>query len=240
MTRTYHHHIIQGSDEWLDLRAGIVTASEVHKILSPKTLKLADNATSRQYAAKLAAERILGAPIRGYVSPDMERGSLEEGLARAKYASHYGRTVSECGFVTLKLGEATLGYSPDGLVESETTKAVSRTIEIKSRRGDLQILSALENDGCPSEYLLQVQAGLLVTNCEECDFISYSGGLPMVVSVVRENPEIQAAITQAVQQVESIVLDMAYRFQDMARRYCWADTEPTIDPADDIQVSEEL
>lgn len=233
MTRTYHHHIIQGSDEWLALRAGIVTASEVHKILSPKTLKLADNATSRQYAAKLAAERILGAPIRGYVSADMERGSLEEGLARAKYEETRAPVV-QCGFVTLDLGGAVLGYSPDGFVGDDGL------IEIKSRRGDLQILSALSGDSCPDEYMLQVQSGMLVTGRPWCDFVSYSGGLPMVVKRTGFSLDVHEMIAGAVVQFETLVRSYQRNFMSLAELHGWPATEPTIDPADDIQVSEEL
>ena len=42
MTIKYFPELIQGSDEWLAARIGILTASEVHKILTP-TLKIADN-----------------------------------------------------------------------------------------------------------------------------------------------------------------------------------------------------
>ena len=36
----YHNDIEQGSDEWLALRCGVLTASEIKHIMTPKTLKL--------------------------------------------------------------------------------------------------------------------------------------------------------------------------------------------------------
>ena len=49
----------------------------------------------------------------------------------------------------------------------------------------------------PPEFNLQVQTGLLVTRRKWMDFISYSGGLPMVTIRMFPDPVVQAAIIQA-------------------------------------------
>lgn len=41
MTITYHRDIIQGSDEWHQVRLGILTASEMKHVITAKTLKTA-------------------------------------------------------------------------------------------------------------------------------------------------------------------------------------------------------
>ena len=39
----YYHNLVQGCDEWLDLRKGMLTASTMKLALSEKTLKIANN-----------------------------------------------------------------------------------------------------------------------------------------------------------------------------------------------------
>ena len=53
----YHHKICQGTDEWLQLRTGLITASEMKLLLTP-TLKAANNDKSRTHLYELAAQRI--------------------------------------------------------------------------------------------------------------------------------------------------------------------------------------
>jgi hypothetical protein len=47
----------------------------------------------------------------------------------------------------------------------------------------------------PDDFVLQVQGELLVTERKWCDFISFSGGLPMVVIRVFPDPAVQDAIS---------------------------------------------
>src|SRR5690606_34186370 len=78
--------LIQGTDEWMEARRGIVTASVVGQLVTPKTIKPAANDHSRALVAQLVAERITGWSEDPYVSHDMLRGSLDEPVARALYA----------------------------------------------------------------------------------------------------------------------------------------------------------
>jgi hypothetical protein len=74
MTITEYTELEQGSDEWLQARCGLVTASVVGKLVTP-TLKTALNDTSRALTITLAAERITGHVDPTYVSANMERGT---------------------------------------------------------------------------------------------------------------------------------------------------------------------
>ncbi len=56
---TYHPDCVQGSDDWLALRRGLITASEMHLLLTP-TLKVAANEKSRAHVFELLAQRISG------------------------------------------------------------------------------------------------------------------------------------------------------------------------------------
>src|SRR5512142_2020977 len=55
------HDVAQRSPEWHALRLGKPTASEFHKIITPKTGKLSSQA--RKFACRLIAERLLSEPL---------------------------------------------------------------------------------------------------------------------------------------------------------------------------------
>jgi len=187
----YHPTLIQGSDEWIAARCGLLTASEMKLILTP-TLKVANNDKERAHLYELLAQRITRYVEPSYVGDDMLRGFDDEISARALYHDTYA-PVQDMGFITNDRWGFTLGCSPDGLVGKDGM------IECKSRRQKYQMQTILEcvgNDTIPDDYILQVQTALLVTEREWCDFISYSGGMPMVTIRVFPDQKTQDAILQ--------------------------------------------
>lgn len=188
MTITYHEDLIQGSEEWFSARRGLLTASEMKLIITP-TLKIADNDKSRAHVYELAAQRITGYVEPTYISDDMLRGHVEEVEAAILYEKHHA-PVKRMGFVTNNKWGFTLGYSPDGLVGGDGA------IECKSRRQKYQIETIVKNV-MPEDYVIQVQAGLLVTERAWCDFISYCGGMPMMTLRVYPDDVVQKAILDA-------------------------------------------
>jgi predicted phage-related endonuclease len=189
MTTTIHRDLLQGSDAWLQARCGLLTASEMSLILSPKTLKPAKNDKASAHLYELLAQRITGHVEPRYISDDMLRGREDEVEARLLYAKHYA-PVEEVGFITRDDWGFTLGYSPDGLVGDDGL------IEVKSRRQKFQAETIIS--GCvPDEYRIQIQTGLLVTGRRWCDFISYCGGMPMVTIRMHADTDVQAAIVNA-------------------------------------------
>lgn len=209
MTITYHRDLIQGSDEWRAARCGLITASEMHLLITEKRLTPADNDKQRAHLYEQAAQRITRHVEPHYVSDDMLRGHEEEVEARILYAEHYA-PVREVGFVTNDSFGFTLGCSPDGLVGDDGM------IECKSRRQRFQIETIL-GLGVPAGYMLQIQTALLVTGRAWLDFISYSGGLPMVVCKVRPDAEIQAAILKAAGAAEKAISKMVADFKVKSR-----------------------
>jgi len=211
MTIKYFPELIQGSDEWLAARIGILTASEVHKILTP-TLKIADNDKTRAHVYELLAQRITQYVEPTYIGDAMIRGHEDEVWARMTYSEHVA-PVEDMGFVTNDKWGVKLGYSPDGMVGADGL------IECKSRRQGLQVKTIVENvavdqgETIPAEHLLQLQTGLLVTERKWIDYISYSGGLPMVVIRVWPNPQVQAAIIEAAQDFEARIAEKLAQFR---------------------------
>lgn len=198
MSTKYYGTIVQGSDEWLALRRGLITASEMSLLVTP-TLKIAANDKSRSHVYELLAQRISGYTEPHYVGYEMLRGQEDEIHAKALYADKYA-PVTECGFVTNDTHGFTLGYSPDGLIGEHGL------IECKSRRQKYQVQTIVEN-AVPEEYMLQIQTGLLVTGRQWLDFVSYCGGMPMAVIRVLPNAAIQDAIIEAATTAEKQIAD---------------------------------
>lgn len=188
MTITYNHGLIQGSDEWLAARCGLLTASEMKLIITP-TLKAASNDKERSHLFELLAQRITGYVEPSYISDDMLRGMSDEVEARALYAKHYA-PVEEMGFITRDFGSFRIGYSPDGLVGDDGL------IECKSRRQKYQVQTIVSGE-MPSDYLMQVQTGLLVTGRKWLDFVSFCGGIPMEPIRIFPDQRAQDAILAA-------------------------------------------
>lgn len=212
MTITYYPEIIQGSDEWTELRRGKLTASSVNLILTP-TLKQANNDKTRAQIYELAAQRISGFVEASYYSDDMLRGYDDEVRARDLYSKHYA-PVEQTGFITNDKWGFIFGFSPDGLVGDDGL------IEVKSRRQKFQIELLTEHtleNTIPQEYILQIQTGLLVSERAWCDFISYSGGLPMVTIRVYPDAKIQDAIVEAAMNTEAAIQEKMAKFQTVLK-----------------------
>jgi putative phage-type endonuclease len=201
---TYHFDIEQGTDEWLALRRGVITASTIGKLITA-TGKPASNDTSRTQLLQLLAERITGESEASFYNDDMARGHLLEPLARAIYAEHFA-PVQECGFVTADFYGATIGYSPDGLVGDKGI------IEIKAPRQKTHIKSLL-NDEVPAEYLPQVMTGLAVTGRAWCDFISFAPGLPLFVCRCERDEAFIAQLIAAAEAAEAELERLMERYQ---------------------------
>lgn len=205
MTLKIYEDLEQGTDEWLEARRGIVTASEVHKLLTSRGA-VATNQTAREYIAELAAERITGHVEDVYVSREMELGTMNEPYARDGYAEYKGVQVDEVGFMVREYDGYKLGFSPDGLVSDEGL------IEIKSRKPRIQINTILR-DGVPNGNMAQIQMGLLVSGRKWCDYVSYSGGLPLWICRVLPDQHWQKNILEAVEQAEKAIQDLVQQFE---------------------------
>lgn len=196
MTITIHDYVEQGSEEWMSLRCGVLTASEMRLIITP-TLKTAANDKSRAHVMEITAQRLTGVVEPHYVSDDMLRGIEGELYARGHYETAY-EPMNEVGFITNDKWGFTIGYSPDGVIGD------NGLWECKSPRAKKQVETILTGE-VPADNMLQLQTGLLVSEREWIDFTSYHGGLPMVTLRVYPDEKIQSAIVSAAEQFEESV-----------------------------------
>jgi len=224
MTITYHKDLIQGSDEWFAIRCGKLTASEMSKIITP-TLKVADNDDTRSHVYEIAAQRVNQYVEPSYIGDDMMRGHEEEVLARIKYSENYS-PVDDVGFVTNDEWGFTIGYSPDGLVGDDGL------IECKSRKQKYQFETIISR-GMPENKklncMIQIQTGLLVTKRKWCDFLSYHGGMHMMVARILPNFEMQESIIRASTAFEGKVNDKIAEYHAAIRELNLLPTERVIE-----------
>jgi predicted phage-related endonuclease len=134
--------------------------------------------------------------------------------------------VHEVGFVTNDRWGFKIGYSPDALVGEHGL------IECKSRRQKYQVQTVIENAATgtiPADYLIQCQTGLLVSERQRCDFISYSAGLPMVVIRVHPMPELQDAIIAAATAFEARLSEKLATYTETVTAHGMIPTERTVE-----------
>lgn len=153
----------QGSEEWLEARLGIPTATGFENIVTATGKK---SSAQIKYMAELIEESIIGLQDESFKSRFMERGNQLEPLARSAYEFITGNAVTQVGGVYLDENKEVM-VSPDGLIPE-----LKKGLEIKCPKMSTHIRYLLEG-GVPSEYVIQVQANLWVTGYETWDFVSY-------------------------------------------------------------------
>jgi hypothetical protein len=180
----------QGSDEWFEVRRGIVTASEFGTLLM-QGRGGGDSKTRRTYMLKLMGERLTGDPMYHYSNDHMERGHDQEPDARNLYAFQTDAEPQAVGFIK----NGSVGCSPDSIVGDKGM------VEIKTKLAHLH-LDVLLGDAVPNEHMAQIQGQLWVAEREWCDFVSYCPKLPLFVKRVPRDEAFIERIAKAVDLFE--------------------------------------
>ena len=182
------HNCQQGSEEWLQLRLGIPTASEFDRILTPAKLQLA--AASKTYMHLKLAEWMYGAPLEAFASPWMERGKALEPEAVRYYEMERECQTEAVGLITTDDGM--IGASPDRLVDDDGL------LELKCPALETHVGYMLDPQSLVDEYRLQVQGQLWVCQRAWADMQTYSPGFPGVIVRVLPDERVQKALAQHV------------------------------------------
>lgn len=177
----------QGSDEWLQARLGIVTASELDAIISP-LWKVRSGEGVKTYLAKKLAEKWRGMPLTTFSGGAMEQGSIREDEARSWYELDQNVTVRQVGFITTDDGR--MGCSPDGLLEDSG-------LEIKCPEPHTHVRWLLEGK-LPAEHAAQVYGSMYVTGFDRWRFLSYCRGFPPLLLTIEADDDAIDAIEVAV------------------------------------------
>lgn len=184
------HDVQQGSVEWLQLRAGIPTASDFDALVTPLgKIRIGDGV--RSYLAKKVAEAWQGGPLLEYNSWTMEDGQILESEARPWAEIHFGCDIQQVGFITSDDGK--IGCSPDGLISDDCG------IEIKCPKVETHVGYLLAGE-LPSEYIAQVQGSMFVTGFNQWKFLSYRRRFPNLVLTIERDEKFQNALADALAQ----------------------------------------
>ena len=179
--------VVQGSADWLQARAGIVTASEMDNLITP-TGKVAAGKAVETYLYRKLAEKWIGGPLpTTYSGGGLEQGHLKETDAIPWYELTYNRNIAPIGFVTTDDGR--VGCSPDGMFAHDGAEgAILDGDGIEVKCPDLHThIGYLLGGELPSAYMPQVQASMLVTGAPGWTFLSYCPKLPPLILVIERN-----------------------------------------------------
>jgi len=149
----------QGTDEWLELRLGVITASKYKDVLAKGAGK-----TRKSYMQKLAAEKLTGASVETFKNDAMQWGTETEPQARSTYELMQCEDVEEVAFILHDT--INTGVSPDGLVGNDGL------VEFKCPVTTTQIETFLSGK-MPTAHSAQVQGQMWVSEREWCDFVSF-------------------------------------------------------------------
>ncbi|HEV2098729.1 MAG TPA: YqaJ viral recombinase family protein [Stellaceae bacterium] len=199
-----HHRVAQGSGEWLTLRAGMPTASQFHRIVTPAKWQLSKQA--RGYAFRLAAELLLNEVTESIEGVEwIERGKELEPKAVEAYEFGQEIETQPCGFLTTDDGR--LGATPDRLIVGAPA-----ALEIKCPAPWTHLEYMI--DGFGADYVVQAQGQIFVGEFDFVDRYSFHPSMPAVPQRTYRNDEQQRILGQALRYF----LDMRDEILECARR----------------------
>lgn len=199
--------MIQGSSEWLALRAGKFTGSRFADLMA--VTRSGPSASRANLITAIALERLTGEPEQTFQNDAMRRGTELEPLARGAYEASTGELVQTVAFIQHPT-MAFVGVSPDGFVGDDGM------VELKCPASQAKHLSHLRSAAHVTEYRWQVQGQLWVAERDWCDVTSYDprfpAGLQLAIKRVARDEkaikELTAECIAADQEVEAIVNEL--------------------------------
>jgi len=178
----------QGTPEWFAARAGKIGGTGISKVVTSTGKRSTQRKT---YLYTLAGEIITGEKASSYSNQYMKNGLLNEEQTRMEFQLEMMKQVEEvAGIINNKYPGVFV--SPDGLIIGEKAG-----LELKSVIPATQA-KYLDKDVLPTEYKLQVQMSLMVSEFERWYFCSHCPGMPIFTKVVHRDEELIAAIKKEV------------------------------------------
>ena len=185
--------VLQGTEEWLQLKAGKPGASSFSKII---TTKGEPSKSAQDYLYQLAGEAIVGRCEEGYTNWAMEKGIEREAESRELFELIYG-PVRQVGFV-YKDESKMFGCSPDGLLKDAG-------LELKNPLLKTHVKYLLDGK-LPIEYFQQVHGSMYVMDFTHYYFMSYYPGIaPFILRVERD----EKFISRLAEELERFCFDLA-------------------------------
>ena len=161
--------LVQGSDEWFEVRLGKVTASRISDVVAQT--KSGWGASRARYMGELISETMTKTPTSSFSNATMQHGIDTEPQAASAYSFYRDLELEMVGFVNHpKIDQS--GCSPDRLVGKDGL------VEIKCPLTHTHIETLL-NGKVPQKYLNQMLWQMACTEREWCDFVSFDPRMPV-------------------------------------------------------------
>jgi exodeoxyribonuclease (lambda-induced) len=168
--------LVQGSEEWLNVRKGKMTASHGQEIGN-------NGKGLDSYILAICAEKNSSGEVDFYSNKDMDRGNELEDSAVSIFELENGVDVERVGFIEYN---EYVGCSPDGLIDEDGG------IEVKCPN-DLnyfKILVGGEKE-IDSKYLWQIQMNLLITERKYWKLVYYNPNYTKSMIVFHILPDLE-------------------------------------------------
>lgn len=180
----------QGTPEWIAMRLGKVTASEIDALVSPLG-KIRTGQGPNAYLCRKVAEKVLGWAQDDVSTFAMQQGSMIEHQAIPFLELIEDLKIDRAGFCVTD--DERCGFSPDGLIGEDGG------VEVKAPQPATMVEYILEG-GVPECYKMQIQFSLWVSKRKWWKFFAFSLQLPPILVHVDPDPFIQDQIGAAIAQ----------------------------------------
>jgi len=196
-----HRDLIQGTDEWLAVRAGKITSTAGKPLLQvgKEEMGFGKGAITELY--KILDERLSGEPRDSFGgSKATEFGHESEGLGRLEYERRNFVKVEEVGFISKT---DFIGTSPDGIMEKMKRGFEGKSLPVEHIR--------IKDTNKPVDaHVFQCQWNLWCTGWDDWDLVYHSPRLPKSCNYVEFNLKPDLALHAKLDEVTSkfiILLD---------------------------------
>jgi hypothetical protein len=187
------YDISQNSEDWDELRCGMLTASMCSDLYADKKTK-----TYQDVITKVSFERVTGKQQKNFSNKWMEYGHETEPEAEENYVIETFNSVENAGFWK---ANDWFGASPDRKIIGENGGCEFKCPSFSTYREYLENYDSKQQVILPKSYSIQVHAQMLATGW---DFIDY---MPYI------SPNVRQLITR-VYRDEAILKDLTLNIED--------------------------
>lgn len=164
----FHFDIIQGSEEWHELRMGRITGSVAKTFLVNGKGERGFGVGAFTELYKMLEERLTGVPRENFSNKATDWGHEYESEAVEEYQRTTFRKVVPVGFVEKN---EFIGASPDGLIPS-----IEKGLEAKCL--PKEHMKVVDSNEPIKDHVTQCQFNLWVTGYKSWDLVYYHPNLP--------------------------------------------------------------
>lgn len=179
----------QGSEAWLKAKLGVISASNISKVVAKK-----DSETRATYMAELVAQVCTG-DQEELNSKALDWGRAHEAAARSSYEFAADCKIEQVPFV-FKDENFREGASPDGLLGL-------KGLELKCPYNAVHYVKFFCNDKIKKEYEWQANYCMRILGAMEWDFVQYHPNMrvnPIKILTLEIDEEKQKTLDDAVPQ----------------------------------------